>query len=565
MNVNVHFGRTNILLLVMLATQAGAGADFVPEQLTNRMFVMQSIRVNDKYKPLKDNGWINLGEVPEDIYFYFDVATGMPSYRIQTKLENCDNDWRDGGGEMSFGIRFFDKSGNLIDQKLLVMRGSSPGWNHSLNASPLTHRRETAVAPPNASKLMIVISSAGPPATLGVYAVANLTVSKIVSNSPPVLLMKSPFDQTSDAKTPDSVPSGWVRDGNRPSMAKILEIGREPATRAFVILDDSLISHAEWRNDLNAAPTVAPGDHLLIEWNEMFSSGVGDTRAAIYGTLPPGNFQFRARTVDLLGVPTGDELAVNVRVPLPFWKTYAFWGCVFVIAAALMAVGGRYLILRKVRLKVLHLEKQHLLERERMRIARNIHDDLGARVTQIALECMTARSNPVISKESVETFDRISEISRDLLTALYETVWAVNPENDNLNELGTYIFQIVDKLCERGPCRCRFRIQELPREIIVSSQVRHNICMAVKEAVHNVKKHARATEVIVHIGFSGPFLTISIQDNGCGFQIAEITPGHGLRNLQHRLKEIGGVCRIESRPGQGTTVEMQIRVNLASN
>ncbi len=552
-----------LALLVLCVRFALAAASLAAGPVTN-VFQMQSIIVNREFMNLSRKGPVSLGAFPEHIAFYYGVNTDhlQTPIRIQTQLEGYDKDWRVGDGEMHLSVRFFNEAGDLLAEKLFPVSGSSAGWNGSLSGSPLTHRRESLLVPPQASRLMVVISSAGPPATLGVYTVANLVVSKNSRGATPTVLLQSPFDQPLEEKNADETPPDWVRDGNRPSMAKIVKIGHAPETEAFAILDDSVIGHAEWHNTFNSAPKVAPGDQLVIEWNEMFSIGVDDDRehVAIYNSLPPGNFQFHVEAVDVMGVPTGDEMSIAVRVPQPFWKTFWFWGVVVTIIVTLALVVGRYIILRKIRSEMLRLEKQHMLERERMRIARDIHDDLGARVTQISLVSSMARSNSTNLEESRENFDQISEMSRDLVTALYETVWAVNPENDNLNELGTYIFQMVNKLCERTNCRCRFNIQDLPREIIVSSQIRHNICMAVKEAIHNIKKHAKATEITVNMSFADLNLTISIQDDGCGFKPDDIVTGHGLQNFKQRLKDIGGTCRIESRPGQGTTIEMQLKI-----
>jgi len=558
---------------VLLAGWAGfaLATEPLPGVSATHLLHMETINASGKGIPFVAGKGVSLEPFPEDIYFYFRIDTNFSQspIRIRYQLEGYDKDWigrsTEGNGEMHLAVRFYSEAGDLITEKMFVASGASAGWNGSLDGSLLTHRRETLVVPPQAARLMVVISSAGPPATLGVYTVANLTVSKISGNSSPTILLQSPFDQQlrDPANLNDQTPPGWVRDGNRPSMAKIVKLGHEPVTQAFGILDDSLIGHAEWHNTMVSAPRVTPGDQLVVEWNEMFSIGVGNTRLAIYKSLPPGNFQFHVQAVDIMGVPTGDETSISIRVPLPFWKTYWFWGGMFTMMAALAIVIGRYAGLRKMRLKMLQLEKKHLLEHERMRIARDIHDDWGARVTQISLVSAMARTNSTSLEESRENFDRISEMARDLVTALYETVWAVNPENDNLNELGTYLFQMVNKLCERTSCRCRFYIQDLPRENIVPSQIRHNICMAVKEAINNIKKHARATEITVNMAFTNLSLTISIQDDGCGFEPAGIVAGNGLKNLKQRLQDIGGTCWIESRPGQGTTVQLQLKIKPA--
>jgi signal transduction histidine kinase len=561
------FGPVLLVFWAVLASATGSS----PEVPATNVLHMETINASGKGIPFVEGKGVSLKPFPENIYFYFRINTNFSQspFRIRYKLEGYDKDWigrsPEGNGEMHLAVRFYSDAGDLVTEKMFVVSGASAGWNGSLEGSLLTHRRETLVVPPQAARLMVVISSAGPPATLGVYTVANLAVSKISGNSPPTILLQSPFDQQlhDQANPNDQTPPGWARDGNGPSMAKIVKLGHEPVTKAFAILDDSLISHAEWHNTVAAAPRVTPGDQLMIEWNEMFSIGVGNMRLAIYKSLPPGNFQFHVEAVDIMGVPTGDEASIAIRVPPPFWKTYWFWGGVFTIIAGLAIITGRYVVFRKMRLKMLQLEKRHMLEHERMRIARDIHDDWGARVTQISLVSAMARTNSTSLEQSRENFDQISEMARDLVTALYETVWAVNPENDNLNELGTYLFQMVNKLCERTSCRCRFYIRDLPREIIVSSQIRHNICMAVKEAINNIKKHARAAEITVNMEFTNLRLTISIQDNGCGFEPEGVIAGNGLKNLRQRLQDIGGTCRIESRPGQGTTVQLQLKIKPA--
>jgi signal transduction histidine kinase len=200
------------------------------------------------------------------------------------------------------------------------------------------------------------------------------------------------------------------------------------------------------------------------------------------------------------------------------------------------------------------------LEQERLRIAHDIHDDLGARVTQISLLSAMSQGNDSFPEKARLDFDRISKMSRELVVALYETVWAVSPENDNLEALGSYLCQMANKLCEPAPLRCRFQVTGLPAEVQLSSQTRHNLCMAVKEALHNVIKHAQASEISMRVTFAQGVLEISIQDNGRGFDPALRTEGNGLANMKQRLAILGGLCAIESQPGQGTRVQIRLPV-----
>ncbi|HTV60970.1 MAG TPA: sensor histidine kinase [Verrucomicrobiae bacterium] len=462
---------------------------------------------------------------------------------------------------MNLTVRFYNDAGDQVDQRIFTVTGDSGGWDGSLKTSPLTHRREAIIVPKQASRLWIVISSAGAPAAVGIYVVDNLQVSLVVSNGAPKILMQPPLDSAlgnfSDARPPD----GWIRDGLHPSMAKIVEVGQDPATKAFAILDDDPFSHAEWHNIMAIAPAVKPGQHLIVEWNEMYSIGSGDTGAAYYNSLPPGNYHFQVQETTIMGSPTGVAESLGVLVPEPFWKNPWFLGSGFLAAILISTAGARYVIWRRMRQEVLRLENQHALEQERLRIAHDIHDDLGARVTQISLLSAMARGYQSLPEKARVDFDQISSMSRELISALYETVWAVNPENDNLDALGNYLCQMANQMCEQAQLGCRLQFQDLPKDVQLPSQMRHNITMAVKESLHNVIKHAGATEVVLRATFDSELLEISIHDNGRGFQSDRQFPGHGLKNIKRRLEDIGGSCLIESRPDQGTTVHLRLFIH----
>ncbi|MDB6066746.1 MAG: Integral rane sensor signal transduction histidine kinase [Pedosphaera sp.] len=527
---------------------------------------IQSVNVNGKAVPFRHDGSVSLGAFPQNIFFGFGPntnATRAP-VRIRYKLEGYDGDWHESGGEMFFTVRFYNDLGDQISQNIFKVNGDSAGWNGSLEDSPLSHRRESVVVPAGASRVWVVISSAGPPATVGVYVVANLVVSKSLGNLPSVVLMQSPFDDHSYRGDTNGTPDAWTRDGSHPSMAKIVRFGQEPAIQAFAIVDEDPISHAEWRNIKEFAPAVAPGDHLVVEWNEMFSMGVGTFSMVSYDRLPPGNFQLHIKEVNVMGMATGEEASLAVLVPQPFWRTSWFWSVVLISITAVTVGGGRYVGRHKMRLEMQRLKNEQALEGERLRIAHDIHDDLGARVTQISLLSAVSQDNPAFPEKARADFDRISQMSRELVSALYQTVWAVNPENDNLDALVNYLCQMVSQLCERTQWRCRFDMLDLPREIQVSSQVRHNISMAVKEAVHNVIKHSKASGVTVRMAFNADLLTIWVEDDGCGFDAANHPAGNGLANMKRRLEDIGGCCSIESSCDHGTKIQIRVAVGSPS-
>lgn len=531
----------------------------------NPTLEIRSVTAGDKAVTVRRNGEANLGTSPDNIVFVCGPRTNVQPIpiRIRYKLEGYDSSWRDGASDMYLMVRFYNAAGDQVGQKQFPVTGESAGWNGSLVTASLTHRRETIVVPEQATRLWVIISSAGPPAAIGVYVVANLVVSKMSSTAPPVVLMESPFDYDV-GESANRIPAGWARDGNHSSMANIVAIGQNPAQRAFAILDDDASSHAEWHNIMEAAPQVTPGDQVIIEWNEAFSIGMGTTTIAQYQSLREGTYRFHVAAFDIFGNPTGADHSISVHVPPPLWRMPWFWGVT--MAAGFLVVFGvwRYLVWRRVQQEMLRLRQERVLENERLRIAQDLHDDFGARVTEISLASALAKKKQDFPESASADFDRISSLSRELVSALYETVWAVNPENDNLDALGNYLCQVINRLCEQAQLSCRLRVAELPHKIQVSSQTRHNVIMAAKEAVHNVIKHARATELALDVTFADALLTIVIQDNGCGFQPDESRMGNGLTNMQRRLADLGGTCEIQSRLSNGTKVILQLSLRKRS-
>jgi signal transduction histidine kinase len=254
----------------------------------------------------------------------------------------------------------------------------------------------------------------------------------------------------------------------------------------------------------------------------------------------------------------------------PFF--YQTWW--FRILAAAAIVGGisfgvRRAATRKYRFKLARLQQQHAIERDRARIAKDIHDDVGAGLTQITLLTELARREP---EQTGANLDRISDSARKLTKAMDEIVWAVDPQHDTLAGLMDYISAYAEDFLRVAGIRCRM---DLPLQLPaarVDAEVRYNLFLAIKESLNNIVKHARATEVWLRLRVEPGTLTLIIEDNGQGLPDAagqaELAPGKdriisgsGLVNLEKRLAAIGGRCRIGSVAGQGTRVEMSAAIH----
>ena len=326
--------------LVWLALVFALAVEVLPVSaagLTNSLAILY-VDVNGKELPIRDKEDVSLGAFADNTVFGFGVVTngGAPPLRVRYMLEGFENTWHEATSEMALTVRFYNDSGDQISQHVYGVNGESTGWTGSLKSSSLTHRRETLIVPPQAKRLLIVISSAGPPDTVGIYVVANLVVTKSSGTQGNVVLLQSPFDNDRGDHAGDDPPAGWMHDGTRPSMARVVKIGQDPQTRAFAILDEDITSHGEWHNILESAPEVTPGDNLVVEWNEMYSIGSGTAHEASYDELPAGHYKFRVRGVDVMGVLTGAEVSAGVFVPQPFWKTPWFWGAAVVAISAMM-------------------------------------------------------------------------------------------------------------------------------------------------------------------------------------------------------------------------------------
>lgn len=296
----------------------------------------------------------------------------------------------------------------------------------------------------------------------------------------------------------------------------------------------------------------------------------GTKRTAHYGALRPDTYKFQVIACNNDGVwnEQGASLAIQ---QLPFvWQTW--WFQVLAAVGLLAAVSGavRYAATRSLQRKLERLKQQHAVERERERIAKDIHDDLGAGLTQIMLQSSLARREP---PERIQTdLQQISETARDLVRTMDEIVWAVNPENDTLDGLLTYISKFVQEFSAAAKLRCRLDLPPEPAAIAISADARHHIFLAVKEALNNVVKHSHATEVSLQLKLEPDALTLVIKDNGVGLISGNshgaahdrLSSGHGLANLHRRLEGIGGKCTIESGPTEGTQVNLTIPTRKAA-
>jgi signal transduction histidine kinase len=284
---------------------------------------------------------------------------------------------------------------------------------------------------------------------------------------------------------------------------------------------------------------------------------VGRQRAAAYSQLPPGRYEFRFSACN------NDELwneqpGTLTFVVHPAWWQRA-WFRVGVVIAFAGVIGGlvRYFSTLTMRRRLARVEQAHAVEQERTRIARDIHDDVGARLTQMAYLSDLASTEPPESAANTNRLKEIAQASRQTVRALDEIVWAVNPRKDSLAHLLEYISQYANRFFEGTKIRCW---QDLPATVpdwVLPSEFRHHLFLAAKEALNNIQKHSQATEVWIRVAFTAPRLELIIEDNGTGFSLPDANASRdGLQNMRNRLAALGGTCQISSQTGSGTRLVM---------
>jgi signal transduction histidine kinase/ligand-binding sensor domain-containing protein len=287
------------------------------------------------------------------------------------------------------------------------------------------------------------------------------------------------------------------------------------------------------------------------DWQEA-----GTQRSISYSRLAAGNYRFMVRAHVGDGA-WSEASAVNLIVTPFFWQTWWFRSVVVALFTVAVIAIVRYVSFRRLHAELRALEQQAALDKERSRIAKDIHDDLGGSLTQIKLLFELTQRN----RSAPDKVDSLGQeglaATRQIIKSMDEIVWAVNPRNDSLPHLIDYLGQFAIEFLARADIRCRVDLPDRPVEWAVSPEARHNLFLAVKETLTNVIRHAGANEVWLRVTATEKILTVVIEDNGHGFDRKNTAEfADGLNNITQRMTEIGGRTSIESAAKTGTRVSL---------
>jgi signal transduction histidine kinase/ligand-binding sensor domain-containing protein len=288
----------------------------------------------------------------------------------------------------------------------------------------------------------------------------------------------------------------------------------------------------------------------------------GNQHSATYPRLPAGDYEFQVTACNADGVWNAEGSRLKFAVSPFYWQT--LWFRIMVLATFTGSIIGlvRYFSFRKLQRKLMRLEQQAALQKERTRIARDMHDEVGSKLSRLSLLSEMASQQAALPASAREDVAEISETARDTIRSFEQIVWAVNPKNDTLANLAHYLCRFAEEFFDGSQIQCAFNLPEKIPDLMVSTEMRHHVFLAAKEALNNVLKHAHARHVCVCLVMTAGGFAIRIEDDGSWLAGAAGGPrvgsGNGLENMEARMKAVGGALEINKVSSAGTSVVFRV-------
>jgi signal transduction histidine kinase len=280
-----------------------------------------------------------------------------------------------------------------------------------------------------------------------------------------------------------------------------------------------------------------------------------------YANLPPGNFTLKVKAFNADGIESETTYSLPITIMAPWWKRWWFNLITALLLTGLAFLTARNYINRRLEKQRMELEKKQAVEKERNRISRDMHDDLGSGLTKIAILSEVVKKQLAEPEKAKEQLEKIAVSSRELVDNLQDIIWVLNPKNDNLESLSSYIREYALHYFEPFGIQVNFKYLDHFLNDPLTEEQRRNIFLTVKESFNNIAKHAWCNTVTVAIEEIEKAILISIEDDGKGFNVTGVRPfANGLKNMQNRIELVGGTYTIGSSLGQGTITQIKLPV-----
>ena len=314
-----------------------------------------------------------------------------------------------------------------------------------------------------------------------------------------------------------------------------------------------------------------------LEGHETSWQEANTRRVALYTNLRPGTYRFCVEACNRHGCWSRVPAQFAFSLAPYFYQTGWFLGsCTLMVISAVVGWHWRRL---RVHARWQGLEQERALHDERGRIAKDLHDDLGANLIGIGLQIELVRRQMDQTEMARQPLQTIREAVQTMVERMREVVWSLNPKNDTLESLCAFVSDYAEEFLGAAGLSCQLEFPEHLPDWAVSAQTRHSLMLILKEALNNAVRHAQASRVRIAIALTEESLRLTISDNGCGFAPEAkcvsggpapdasriVTPtdssslsGLGLESMRSRATSLSGSFILQSEPGSGTELIIQV-------
>jgi ligand-binding sensor domain-containing protein len=271
----------------------------------------------------------------------------------------------------------------------------------------------------------------------------------------------------------------------------------------------------------------------------------GTRRYANYTNVAPGSYTFRVRASNSDGVWSGGGASMQISIAPPFWETWWFRVSALISVAAIVVAGYNYRVNRLLE-----------IERLRVRIASDLHDEVGSSLTRISLQSEMMREG-IEGGDMNTQLTGIAQMSRDLVTTIGDIVWSIDARNDTLDNLLIKMKDFASSTLSARQIRLSFSHSGLDLKKKITVDVRENIYLIYKEVISNIARHSEATEVRVVLRNNHDKFTMVVVENGVGWDEDARPAGHGIRNMTMRAERLGGSIAFTKDDGVRTVLTLK--------
>jgi signal transduction histidine kinase/ligand-binding sensor domain-containing protein len=283
----------------------------------------------------------------------------------------------------------------------------------------------------------------------------------------------------------------------------------------------------------------------------------GGNNPQVRYVLQPGKYTFRYYAGNSFEKNPANFKQLSILITPPFWRTTWFIFLSIVVLISVVVILTRTIARRKLKKQIAELQQTKALNEERLRISREMHDDIGAGLTQITLMSEAARRVP----DDDHQLEEIAGTSRKLVGSINEIIWSLHPENQTLEQLLAYLREQLSQLLEYSGINYRISFPDNGSHTLLNNAQRRNLLLVTKEIVHNAVKHSRANQIDISCRQKNSCLEFDITDDGVGFDPAKNRNGNGLHNIKRRVEELGGKMVIKSYSDSGTHFFYSVPLN----